>query len=819
MYAHYRMVGTRERMSQSPSRIKSTARVLVVLAVLTMIAASLSLRVLPIHDHVLADGFVRFLGNDAWCHMRLVDNLLAHREGRIYFDPYVGFPKGQDVLVGPFFDWIIAACAWFISLGSPSERAADLVGAFTPAALGALLPIPVYLLGRHLFNPATGLFAAALIAVLPGQLLLRSRFGFADHHAAETFLSTLAVLMLVVCLRALPASPRMGDMQGSAYARLIHPFSQAILGGIVLGCYLLTWVGGALFVLCIFIWFVIQFTLDHLYGRPTAYLCLIGIPFLLVALLMVRPIAEPLWPLRYQVIALLGSVFVIIALGVLSAFFAARRTHRFYFPLAVIGLGVGILLGFRLLDPELLSSILSKLGGLKADTKGLSVFETRPLLIIDGRFTLAVAWEQFNISFFTTLTALVVLLLGVVRNPRPDRTLCLVWSTCALLATLGQNRFAYYFAVNVALLSGFCCARFLELAGSLAAWSARRKPAKPDLSASRHRGSITDHLRPRDPLGVAHAPPPRGRLLAAQGAALAIIIIAVLSPNLTPALTVAGRADGPSDDWHATLTWLRENSPEPFGDPDYYYRYYSKPPNNAVYDYPDTAYGVLSWWDYGYWIARTARRIPVALPTQTGAGEVARFLTAQGEQSAVGILDELGAKYVVLDHLLPIWQLPGRPDPVGRFGFVATWANCESQQFYETYYRREIDGRLSPVSLYYPEYFRSMCVRLYTFGGRSITPRNSTYVVAYDTATGRDGQSVKLIRALRRYPSYPAARLFVETQDDPKLRIVATNPTASCVPLESLGRFALVYQSPTTVATAPDGSTVSQVRVFQYSPD
>jgi dolichyl-diphosphooligosaccharide--protein glycosyltransferase len=58
-----------------------------------------------------------------------------------------------------------------------------------------------------------------------------------------------------------------------------------------------------------------------------------------------------------------------------------------------------------------------------------------------------------------------------------------------------------------------------------------------------------------------------------------------------------------NEGWQTSLLWLKDsnNSPDPFGDfddPDFYYRLYETP-----FQYPESAYGVMSWWDYGYWIS------------------------------------------------------------------------------------------------------------------------------------------------------------------------------------------------------------------------
>jgi len=62
-------------------------------------------------------------------------------------------------------------------------------------------------------------------------------------------------------------------------------------------------------------------------------------------------------------------------------------------------------------------------------------------------------------------------------------------------------------------------------------------------------------------------------------------------------------------------------------------------------------YGVLVWWDFGYWVTRLAHRIPSANPKQTQAKEVTAFLLAETAEAA-------GAALALLDRqqqlLLPL---------------------------------------------------------------------------------------------------------------------------------------------------------------------
>ncbi len=102
----------------------------------------------------------------------------------------------------------------------------------------------------------------------------------------------------------------------------------------------------------------------------------------------------------------------------------------------------------------------------------------------------------------------------------------------------------------------------------------------------------------------------------------------------------------PPEAWCDALTWLRENTPEPFDGSDLYYARYDRPFDYS--GYPE-AYGVTAWWDYGYWIVRIGHRPPSQNPGGV-IPAVAEFFLAQNETDGQKVLDARGARYVILDY-------------------------------------------------------------------------------------------------------------------------------------------------------------------------
>jgi dolichyl-diphosphooligosaccharide--protein glycosyltransferase len=287
---------------------------------------------------------------------------------------------------------------------------------------------------------------------------------------------------------------------------------------------------------------------------------------------------------------------------------------------------------------------------------------------------------------------------------------------------------------------------------------------------------------------------------------LSVLLIFFLTfyPNIHLAINNARATPySPDDAWSESLTWLKNNTPEPFGDSDFYYQLYEPPTQGKDYDYPESAYGIMASWDRGHLITRIAHRIPICNPFQQGVWQSARFFTAQYEEPANQIADRLNLKYIVIDSTLATTAFYSLP----------TWTGSNPDEFFDLYYQLQ-KGKLVPFRLFSPQYYQSLVVRLYNFNGSDVVAE-SPIVISYEEKTSREGKPYKEITSLQSFSRYEDADAYVLSKKSKKYKIVSDNPFISPMPLGKLEHYMLVYSSDSSVEELGIGM-IPEVKIFEY---
>lgn len=715
-----------------------------VLLLLLAFLCALTLRSAFSYENVFRGADVVFQDPDATFHVRTIQNLVRHFPFRSGFDPYSGFPLGQNIDTGPFHDYAIGTVAWVAGFGSPDRHLTDVIAAWFPALLGALLVFPVYWLGHTLFDPTSGLIAAALVAILPGTFLWVTRLGNPDHHVTEAFLSTLLLLVLVKAL------------ESNAPHRLV------VLAGLLLGCYLATRAAGAFLVVFIEIWAIVQICSNHLRGKDSRLVWVVTVPPLFLGWLLFFLAGPTVWS-DITTLVLWGGMVSISGASALAQVLPSRRMFFLTVTAALLA-GTAVLVGLKpRLPTYAIAMVTERLAG-PAQTVG----ELRPLLTVQGSFSLAPLWEQFTTCWFVAPVALAYLGWRALQSNSPAHLLFAVWSGLMMAASFQQIRNCYYLAVNMALLTGFACAHLIRL----------------------------DRRWERIAAGLL------------VGAALVV-------PNASLAYPFVATDTGPRPDWRSALAFLRNGTPEPFGDAGVYDRYFPRLAPGAVFPYPPSAYGILSWWDFGHWITAYGRRIPIANGMQTGAKEAAQFFTATDPTEAADILRQTGARYVVADSSMPLGGPQLLRPASGTFQAMTTWAGRNPEQYWEEYRSGAPGSEGVTIPVFYPAYYQSMLARLYLFDGQPQTPAGSTWVIEYSEETD-GGRKRKRLKGSRRFETYEAAQQYLQDYPSANLVIGGLNPMQSCVPIRGLDGFRRVYTS--QPLPAPSGNPLDAVMVFEYTP-
>jgi len=390
----------------------------------------------------LVGGDVLFYGSDSYYHMRRVLYTVEHFPSTLWFDPYLNYPKGMELLWPPLFDQLIAGTA--LLLGAGSQRSVEMVGAIVPPILGSLAIVSLYLLARALFGRRVALLSALFFALNPHHASA-SIFGRPDHHVFETFLLVNILLFLVLALK-------------SKDKRLFY----AACSGVFMASLAYTWIGAGAYI-GTFLVYIATLATVHLRRRASSkddlsiFLAAFG-----VCLILMIPFWKEAWliPSFLATAALLLMTLIIL---LLSRNFGDRGLPWPAFLPAVAALGYLLLIAAYALAPSMGASILFN--------EGLSYFFGGSLSHkVAEAAPLYAAVRPLSVTGFN----LTIAVMGFACLWRSDierhQLLFLVWSVSILIFALFQNRFLYVFSASMSILMPLFFFRAVAIFGGLR-WS------------------------------------------------------------------------------------------------------------------------------------------------------------------------------------------------------------------------------------------------------------------------------------------------------------------------------------------------------------
>lgn len=682
-------------------KLKLASKQTEIFLLLLILGFSLFLRIYFPYPAVFSEP-IKYAADDGVYHMRLVENMLlgGHFPHRLYFDAFTYFPYGTYIHFAPLYDWLLSAIIWLVSLGQPTLDLINTIAPFYPAVLGTLAVLVVYFIGKELWNKWAGLLSAFLISVSP-PFLFRSLLGATDHHQAEVLFSSLAILFLILAFK---------NGQNSDRKKCFWFYT--ILAGISLGLYFLVWNGALLFLFIIFLSIILYYFIEYFSNRNQNWILQAGVLIFLIVLLMIIPyLGHPdifhaaLYDIRHLGSLILG-IFSFLFLWWFSDFCRKKKINHSQFVIILIISILLLILLFQSIFPLAFQKILStfkavNIGMVPHDLARDMVAEMAPLGI-------GGAFNAFGGYLFLALIAFGLIIYNFLKekNKKPENFLTIVWFVVIFLMTgifspIGQNRFAYYLSANIALFSSYLIIEAIKFIESIIQCAVKEPEYKKKMFLSIDSGGLIFSLAVfvfyPFPFNLVYPFP-----------------INIPKVFLDAFNTAKNGAASRPEDYYETLKWLKENAPDPGVD---YYAFYGEPEfepaTNGIqpYNYPDSAYGVMSSWDLGHMITYYSHRIPNANPFQEGLGRItdetvlpgeATFFIEPDENKAVAYLNELKTKYVISDY--------GGAVGFGAFAGKVEWAQDDTKN----YYLQEGENK-GATTRYYD---KSIAVRLHLFDGR-----------------------------------------------------------------------------------------------------
>jgi dolichyl-diphosphooligosaccharide--protein glycosyltransferase len=565
-----------------------------------------------------------------------------------------------------------------------------------------------------------------------------------------------------------------------------------------------------LFGLIVAIYTFFQFIRDGLANNQDNSLLFtnLGIFSILVIFLVIFGVRKDGFTLQqYSAGHILAIMFIIGETLVMYGLLRYLNRNKGVYLLAVIAVTSASLLAVYAISSQTFYQLTTVFGQSEVIS---SITESQP-------WSLDLAFSTFNVMLILGIAGFAILVYQVYTKKRDEHLFFMIWSLIIFVLTVQHLRFEYYFAVNVTLLSSLCIVTglttgFAKLGDNI---TGSEQVVTKDHDKTHVPGKQTN--KPVKPLKKLKESA-KSKKMDNQRVLGAVIIAVILGATaISIGLSVQSDIDystSPlflvSGNWLETTTWLETHTPDPgIG----YLKVYQK----EGFSYPGTAYGILSWWDYGHYITFIGKRIPVTNPFQdhlTGPDGAAAFYMSGSETNASGILQSMGAHYVITDTSLA----------TDKFQPLTAWndSGMDLVLYMKSFFAKNPAGKLMQLNGELPPYFHTTVVRLHNFDGSMQIPGTVTYM-EYNNED-RNGFSYPMVTTatfLNVTEATNAITNFERQSQGNSQAIIVGQFLQPVEQVPALQHFRLVHESP---GKSPDivvydnsgAENLNPVKVFEF---
>jgi dolichyl-diphosphooligosaccharide--protein glycosyltransferase len=612
----------------------------------------------------------------------------------------------------------------------------NAAGVWIPPVLGILSVFLMYLTMRFSFGVGASLIGLALLSIMPGEFLNRTLLGESDRHCLEILQSIVLMFFFFLSIKSKPGSSKI---------------FWSILSGVALGIYFLSWIGSSIFLMIIVVTVLMGWLLVTIAGIKNKT---VGTVFYQEATICMIVASVVIFAVNKTLD--MQSVMVFLSAIVIFGLKLSMKIKPLTRLLLVLTLGILSFIAILIFFPSVYANLYGNISTMFFWRINTATSEESPLLFQNGTFSLNVLWNDFFGAFFLFLIGIGFLIYKIKEGNYRDNLLLIVWGLILLATTLAMRRSSYYLVTPMCMIAGYFCWEF-----------ARR--------AVIYRSRKKEHV-------------------SAGTTLLIVVCIAVVAfIPLTRTGVVTTHSARISDSWNEALSWMKFNTKEPISEG------YDKLYNND-YRYPDTVYGVLSWWDYGYWIIRESQRVTYSDPGGGNRRYAGWSLTSDNITEIEESMRALKVKYIIIDSEMV----------TGKFYSMVRHASAQEEDYFsQASIGKNKMGEYQNSLFLKSSYYESLAVRLYNFDAREIKSRGCpvfNYV---------DYNGFMEIREARDFPDMKTAEQYVADQVDGKYMIAGTSPYNSIVSLPSLDHFRLVFSSRESIDIG-NGQTTSNVKIFEF---
>lgn len=757
--------------------MKIVRNIIIAVLLIAIIAVALYFRII-LPSGWLQGQTLRMSTVDAYYQLRMAELIKTHGVDLPTTDPYfistgeTTFDKAKNPIIWPLIIEKTSGVLESFHVKYPIETA----GLFLPPLFAALIIIVVFLLGVILFNPWVGLVASLLMGTLAGEFMGRSIMGSADYHVFEVFLVVCFMLFLFLSNKLQAAGNNIGSI-------LV-----AVLTGFIAALYAKAWAGaGYLFMLLVTAYALYLIILSWRREIPSgAIFAIITISLSSTIFFYIVINLMTMTGIDWGVMALIVICLVFSLVATPLQTFCTARFNKYVFSILVAGMAGIAALGLYFFASLYYYMIVGYLSPLIRWQFESHTAEELPIMLQGSQFTLYVMWGNFTASLYLCLIGIGMLIRKIFKESREsifNYAFLIVGSVLMLFSTLAMRRFSYYFIIFVSILSAFVIYTMIKV---VIDYLVRNK------SKLKWFDKISDVFL------------------------LTILLSFIFAPNFITASQFVRPLEGViTPGWEDAMLWLKSNSPEPFTNTDYYYANYNKESLRPQYS-------VLSWWDYGYWIMYVAHRVPTCNPGSGNRDRAAAFLTTGDPGGAKNILSLTKSRYIVIDWQTATGKFTAMPSYIeSSTSNVREVARLEDINHYMNIYGisrayQNNNGELNQVTIFYPNYYRSMTARLFNFNGKAVKSPGCP-VVIFDDVNG-----VQVVSKIIDTPSYNEALAYASTLKltaGQTYALCGFDPFISCVDLEELTDYTLVRESGRVDLNFVKPTSVPEVRIFAYTGD